>query len=193
MKEEDDEDTAICPFCGVDAVIVGTDDFLISTALLTQLYLEWFGEEFKTRKANATFLPNYRGHKDYLRKGIPFRMSARAGIEFVDEIRLLPMSLVGESSSYPHDGDSPSDASNGGMSDYGDPGDVVGARAYITEEGARVSEFLDDVGWSYPYEPFSGSDWDLLFALTEKYGDSLKCLVKEGGANGKMQLFIEED
>lgn len=38
LKEDDGEDTVLCPYYGVDAVIVGTDLLPLSTALLSMLY-----------------------------------------------------------------------------------------------------------------------------------------------------------
>lgn len=45
LSESDGEDTALCPYCGVDAVIIGSDTFPLSTALLAGLHLLWFKEE----------------------------------------------------------------------------------------------------------------------------------------------------
>lgn len=45
MTEDGHEDTGVCPYCGTDALIVGTEDFPLSTSLLTQLRNEWFSQE----------------------------------------------------------------------------------------------------------------------------------------------------
>lgn len=72
MAEDGQEDTGICPYCGTDALIVGTADIPLSTSLLTRLYEEWFGRELKEREYDPHLLaPPYGNHDDYLRKGIP--------------------------------------------------------------------------------------------------------------------------
>ena len=42
MKEPGEEDTGLCPYCGVDALIVGSKEFPLSTGLLEALRTEWF-------------------------------------------------------------------------------------------------------------------------------------------------------
>ena len=46
MPEEDGADTALCPYCGCDAVLYDTKEFLLSTALLSSMYMEWFKSEY---------------------------------------------------------------------------------------------------------------------------------------------------
>lgn len=46
MPGEDGADTALCPYCGCDAVLYDTKEFLLSTALLSSMYMEWFKSEY---------------------------------------------------------------------------------------------------------------------------------------------------
>lgn len=77
MEEPGEDDTGICPYCGADALVVGTKERPLSTALLTLLYEAWFKTERDEREKAANFAPKFAGHNDYFRKGIPFRWEVR--------------------------------------------------------------------------------------------------------------------
>lgn len=77
MEEPGEEDTGVCPYCGVDALVVGTSEHPLSTALLTLLYEKWFKAERDERESSANFAPGFASQDDYLRKGIPFRWEYR--------------------------------------------------------------------------------------------------------------------
>lgn len=68
MHEEDGDDTALCPYCGTDAVVYGTATFPLSTALLSQLYMSWFEEEYRERQKRALLIPGYSNKKTFLKK-----------------------------------------------------------------------------------------------------------------------------
>ena len=42
LQEDDGEDTALCPYCGVDAVIVGNEQYPVCMMVLSKLYMHWF-------------------------------------------------------------------------------------------------------------------------------------------------------
>ena len=87
MTEDGQEDTGVCPYCGTDALIVGTEDFPLSTSLLSRLYEEWFGDELKELESNTHIMaPPYGNRDDYLRKGIPFRMEEIEDDLWFDEL-----------------------------------------------------------------------------------------------------------
>ncbi len=92
MEEPGEEDTGICPYCGQDTLVVGTDALPLSTALLTGLYGMWFEKELKERREDRRFRElSYSGEEDYLRKGIPFRLvPVEEGYwERIDQQRIL--------------------------------------------------------------------------------------------------------
>ena len=95
MSERDGEDTALCPYCGCDAVITATDGFPLTTALLSKLYLRWFDSEHANHRANATDVPSYLGEDDYLRKGIPFLTDSNSREMVVDEVELSEVQKPG--------------------------------------------------------------------------------------------------
>lgn len=87
MVEDGQDDTGVCPYCGTDALIVGTEGIPLSTALLTQLYEEWFKKELENRKSNTHIMaPPYGYRDDYLRKGIPFRLEEIEDDRWADEL-----------------------------------------------------------------------------------------------------------
>ena len=65
MPEEDGADTALCPYCGCDAVLYDTKEFPLSTALLSSMYMEWFKSEYQERETVATYAPLFSGYDDY--------------------------------------------------------------------------------------------------------------------------------
>lgn len=186
LPEAHGEDSARCPYCGEDAVVLGGGDYPLSTALLSRLYLHWFKEEFKTRRENATFVPTFKNQEDYLRKGIPFLLEDKADIEIVGEIALFPMRLFDDAWGDLHDDKAFESAE--AIADDGSGG-IVKVKAYFDDEGYYRAEFVDENGKHHPFEPWTGNQQDLLLELTSRYGDSLRGLIKEVD-NEKMQLFI---
>lgn len=98
LHEDGGEDTALCPYCKTDAVIVGTKVFPLSTALLSTLYMEWFDSEYKARKEAATKMPMYKNRDDYKRKGIPFLYEHDKSVKILGEIGLFK--LFGDGSAW---------------------------------------------------------------------------------------------
>lgn len=78
LVEPGEEDTGCCPYCGKDTLIVGTEGFPLSTALLTSLYMDWFASEYERNKHYAFEIPLFKNHLDYLSKGVPFRWKISA-------------------------------------------------------------------------------------------------------------------
>lgn len=186
LKEEEGEDSALCPYCGVDAVIVGTRKFPLSTALLTSLFMRWFSEEYKERKNSATEAPPFSNHDDYLRKGVPFHFSRGEG-EIVGEVDLWVDSVFDSMWNEEFDDDIP--VSEEGLKSSQEGG-IVSVKAYFDDDGCYVCEIRDNLRRSLPYEPWTGAQQDLLLGLTEKYGDELKGIIDSGGFGSKMRLFV---
>lgn len=188
LPEKDGDDTALCPHCDIDAVIYTTEKFPLSTALLSGLYIRWFGSEYKDRLERATYVPAFSGHDDYLRRGIPFLMNDKADIEVVGEIGLFPTRILSDEWGDLSDKEVYRDAMHT-IANEGSGG-VVRASAYFDAKGYYCADFLDEAGHRLPYEPWTGKQQDLLLDLTKQYGPRLRGLIKIPGAQ-KMQLFIE--
>lgn len=170
LAEDGGVDTALCPYCGTDAVIVGTERLPLSTALLASLYMRWYKEEHEILKAKATRMPRFSGREDYMRKGIPFLMEIDEEAEIVGEISLFPKRVLDV---FGGDG----------------PGGVVRVEASFDDTGCYEVEFIGEDGVQLPYEPWGGREYELLPDLTKRYGDQLMGIVKEYGA-GQMSLFV---
>lgn len=188
FEEVDGEDTALCPYCGTNTVIVGTDEFPLSTALLSLLYRHWFKEEFKQRVQDATYAPNYSDMDDYLRRGVPFLLAVDPMVEVVGEIGLFPLEIMDDSWGNVHDNE---------------VFDHAMAEIYSRWRGGRVSvrtdrrypasgevQLISDDGKILPYEPWSGGEMDLVGQLVEQYGDRLKGVIV-GGGNSAMKLIVD--
>lgn len=190
LAEDDGEDTALCPYCGTDAVIVGTEQFPLSTALLSMLYISWFGEEYKNRKERATKMPTFRGRLDFFRKGIPFLYQETDDASIVGEIRLISTRSI-ESE---QDGLYACESMARAIGIIGDEseGGVVSVRVFFDEDGCCAVDFLDEDGKRLSYEPWSRGERDLLLSLAKEHGDSLKGIIKENDFDPLMQLFVEK-
>lgn len=188
VAEDDGDDTALCPYCGTDAVIIGTEDHPLSTSLLAGLYMLWFEDEHKALEAKATRVPRFSGREDYMRKGIPFLMEVEEEVEVVGEIRLFPKRVFSGEWGNMHDNEVFGNAL--GVIGEESPGGVVHAGAYFDDDGYYVAEFVDDEGNPLPYEPWGGDEQDLLLDLTERYGDKLRGAVCECGVGQPMRLFV---
>lgn len=188
LEENDGEDTALCPYCGTDAVIVGTDEFPLSTALLSLLYEHWFKEDFEHRAQDATYAPNYSGMDDYLRRGVPFLLAVDPTVEVVGEINLFPLEIMDDSWGNVHDNEV--------------FGHAMG-EIYSRWRGGRVSvhtdseypasgevQLISDDGKVLPYEPWTGKEMALVGRLAKQYGDALKGVIV-GGGNSKMKLLVD--
>lgn len=191
LRENDGEDTALCPYCKTDAIIVGNEKFPLSTALLSILYMNWFESEFKERKEAATRIPIYDDCDDYRRKGIPFLYENDENINILGEIKLFGLHSEGAAWG-PVMADQPNSeyALENAHHDFGGIVDIV---PQPLDDGYFLARFITENGKIYPYEPWSGSEQDLLEDLVGQYGSNLKGLVKDGGFAGKMQLFVERD
>ena len=199
MSEVDGDDTALCPYCGMDAIIVGTEEFPLSTALLSRLYKSWFEEEFEERLESANSFPDYFGGYDYLRKGIPFRYEHRPEIKVVGEIRLFPLEIYkmdpyigGRLKEDFLDKDQTETHKASQRDGVAAEGAIVKVRAHFNSEGYYVSEFIDAYGNLLPYDAWTGEMQDLLLELTDKYPDRLQGMVKEPDFI-TMQLFVESE
>lgn len=187
LSECDGEDSACCPFCGEDAVIVGTRQFPLSTALLSILFMEWFPEEYEAAKESFTNAPEYSNRDDYLRKGVPFRYE-RGEREFVGEVGLWVDSVF--SASWNEEFDSLLPVREEEL-EFADAGGEVSVKACFDDEGCYTCEIKSASGNLLPYAPWSGRDQDLLLDLSNRYGDDLKGLIVDGGFGGRMRLYVE--
>lgn len=188
MHEEDGEDTALCPFCRTDSVIVGTEEFPLSTSLLSTLYTEWFPDEYKELRNNATEIPTFADYDDFLRKGAPFQLKNR-GEEFVGEVGLWCNSVFNSMWNEEFDDTTPVDEDEISASSSGG---VVSVKAYFEEDGSYRCEIKNQEGQLLPYEPWSGTEQSLLIKLTEEHGDELMGIIGDGGFGGSMRLFIKK-
>lgn len=205
LKEPSGEDTALCPYCGVDAVIVGTGDYPLTTALLSLLYMEWFDKEYREASSIGNSIPDYRGFNDYLRKGIPFRIEHDSTIEVVGSIELFHIGLY-DMSWYDLDLESTekepidhsieidetqSEAQEFEEDDEG-TGAIVSVAAYFDENGYYCFDMIDSAGNKLPYEPWTGTMQDLVLNLTKQYGNRLKGLFKSPYSD-TLDLFVEKN
>lgn len=188
LKEADGDDTALCPYCGVDAVIVGTDRLPLSTALLSMLYEDWFRGEYKKANENYAYSPAFFSHSDYLRKGIPFRLEFNDRIKYVGEIAIWVPGVFFAAMNEAFDMNEPVESKG---YELVDAGGIVSVKAYFNEKGHYASEIKDECGNRLPHEPFRGVDQDTVLKLTEKYGDSLKGVLGPGSGSDRMRLFVK--
>lgn len=187
LPERDGEDSACCPCCGEDAVIVGTEQFPLSTALLSILFMEWFPEEYKEAKESSANAPGYSSRADYLRKGVPFRYE-QGKREFVGEVGLWIDSVFNASWNEEFDDTLPVREEE---LELADAGGEVSVKAYFDDTGCCMCEIKSATGNLLPYAPWSGKDQDLLLDLSNRYGDDLKGLIVDGGFGGRMRLYVE--
>lgn len=161
MAEKDGADTALCPHCSCDSVIYETPAFPLSTALLTTLYLGWFGPEYEGRKRVATYAPSFSYYDDWLRQGVPFRMGSRPSDEAVGEVDLFR--------------------------EFGC--DDAGGMVRIVTCGPRDLVLVDERGRALPYTIMSGQQ-RLVRDLVEKYGPRLRGLIADPN-DWKLRLIVE--
>lgn len=187
-QEQHGEATALCPFCDTDAVITGTDEFPVTTALLSLLYMEWFKKEFQEREKCALFVPAFSGRDDYLRKGIPFLLDPAIQERVVGQITLFPTRLFDSAWGNLHDNEVFREAMHTIRNES--PGGIVSVRAYFDDDGYCVSDFINDAGEKLPYEPWTSNEQDQLLNLTKTYGNRLKGVITTVGGNQKITLFV---
>lgn len=188
LEEKEGNDTALCPYCREDAVIVGTDKLPVSTALLSMLYMKWFSSEYEEAEKSATEMPSFSDYDDYLRKGVPFRFR-KEGAEIIGEIGLWIDAVFDSAWNEEFDDDIPVNEGDLGRSDFGG---VVSIRTGYDDGGRSICEFIDDSGNVLPYQPWSGGEEDLLLKLSEKYGDELKGIICSGGFGDRMRIFVKK-
>ena len=184
IPEEDGEDTALCPYCGCDAVIYETDAFPVSTALLSRLYIHWFASEYKEQEKAATYVPAFSDDADYHRRGMPFLMEPRAGDTIAGKVELFHIDDLGNATGFMHEDDDAwyakelAEGESGGMvrivPHYGGRRFASGGESvWVTE----YFEFIDAFGHRLPFEPWGQSDERLICDLYEQYGERLKGLI----------------
>lgn len=189
MVEEGEEDTGLCPYCGVDALIVGDGTHPLSTALLTMLYERWFKQERDERRYSATELPHFADWDDYLRRGMPFQWEMRGGRRMVAEVGVFSIGRW----------DGPQEYDENGYPIYvfgrlgdAEPGGVWGVRGPFDAEGSYTGfELVDADGAVIPFEPWGEQDRDTVAKLVKQHGDKLLGIFKDPDF-ARLQLFVEE-
>ena len=203
--------TALCPCCGADAVIVGTEEppLVLSTALLASLYLWWFKAEYEERLERATYAPSWYTRDDYLRHGVPFRLRDDARVERLGSIGLFPIyfstpwedpnaakGAEALDKGLPWDGSwglkpiwKPGDKLRFGSA--GDWGGVISEiRVYLDEYGYYLyTDFIDAGGGHLAYEPWGAHECELVKNLAARYGSRLRGIIKK--PLGDMELYVE--
>ncbi|MDO4797888.1 MAG: hypothetical protein Q4A01_07700 [Coriobacteriales bacterium] len=189
MVEDGEEETGLCPYCGVDALIVGDETHPLTTALLTMLYGRWFETERNEHVRLATDLPHFTSWDDYLRKGIPFQCEIREGRRLVAEV---PIFSVGS-----WDGQEEYDDMGYPIPAFGrlgdaEPGGVWHVRGPFNDDGSLVGfELVGADGGTIPFEPWSGHDQDEVERLVDQHGDALRGVFSDPGFDC-LRLFVVE-
>ena len=198
MPEEDGADTALCPYCGCDAVIYETKGHLLSTALLSKLYLDWFSAEFKGREKAVTYVPTFSTYDDYLRQGIPFLMENRESDEIVGEVNLFRVDAPGNATGFMHEDDEAWQAKDLAEDESGGMVEIVihreGRDFAYKDENIWVNtyfEFIDELGRRLPYELWSPDQEQRVLSLVEKYGSKLRGVILRPSA-GTMRIVAKE-
>lgn len=187
--EDDGDDTALCPYCGEDAVIVGTDELPVSTALLVKLYQDWFKQDYWKRISTATDMPNFTSYDDYFRKGIPFRLKVDGNKKIVGAVQLFPITMIENGGYDSRDNNVFPDGMGGLATNY--PGGIVKVKAYRDEQGHFISDFITQDGVKLPYAPWLDTEQDVLLDLTQTYGDRLKGIITVPGTDQAVRLFVD--
>ena len=208
MREEEGADTALCPYCGCDAVLYDTKEFPLSTALLSSMYMEWFKSEYQEREAVATYAPPFSGYDDYLRQGIVFRMERSPRYELVGEVELWLMDNISDWDWLVDKGLAELYSDN--MADTGsyaeeeknqkgepdeknkDAGGLLRIVAHVENGGSTEYEFIDELGHVLSYPRWGEKDYCLLHELLEKYGSHLMGLLVEP-FDSKVRLVVKHE
>ena len=207
MPEEDGADTALCPYCGCDTVLYDTEELPVSTALLSSMYTDWFGSEYRERKKAATYVPPFSGYDDYQRRGIVFLLEESPLYQQVGEVELWRFGGVDEWDWPEDDGRSAGDPDDAPDEDAraeeedgskGEPEEDKEAgglmRIVIHGEGSASPgyEFVDERGHALPYPLWGQRDRRLLRELLDTYGSRLMGLLVEP-YDSKLRLVIKLD
>lgn len=189
LQEEEGEDSALCPYCGTDAVAYGNAKFPMSTALLSRLYMYWYSEEYRERKAKALLVPDYSSEGDYLRKGIPFLMRGERFVEFIDEITLFPARIEYYEQGFICDSGCFVDS----VSAIEDKDDwlVVKMAPFTDVDGFRRVVFIDGKGRHLPFEPKTEEELQRVLDEAGRYGRALRGVVKDWRTR-RLKLFVEK-
>ncbi len=188
LKEDDGEDTALCPYCKTDAVVVGMNEFPLSTALLSVLYKHWFADEFKERVKTATYAPRFSDMDDYLRRGVPFLLAVDPTVEVVGEISLFPLEIMDDTWGNVHDNEVFDRAMGKIYSRW--RGGTVFVRTDSEYPGSGDVQLITADGEILPYESWSGKEMHLVGQLVKQYGDGFKGVIV-GGGNSNMKLIVD--
>ena len=206
MVEPGEDDTGRCPYCNEDTLIVGTEKFPLSTALLTTLYVDWFETEYKERKKLATDIPKFKSYLDYLSKGVPFRWKTPATRRQLAEIGIWSVGDPGDGRYDCEGAEEPgiyTDASLGG---------VWHLRAWdeevddgLTEE--EIEQLDDEAYWNrvdvvehyelvrdgevIHFSPWSGDEQSVIESLYEEHGDKLLATFKDPDFS-RLEVFVED-
>lgn len=173
--------TALCPYCGVDAVVVGTPSLPLSTALLSALYEYWFPEKVEAALAGMPVAPYARSQGDYQRKGCIFQIQqAPEGSTLVGKMRLWPM--VGMA------------ATPWGRGEYHPSGVFRVKEVTFVEDGIEFSDiaFVDDAGKVASYEPFGQGGFHKLKEAHEQYGRRLRASFAKPFAETALLFALPE-
>lgn len=189
LQEEEGEDSALCPYCGTDAVVYGNAKFPMSTALLSRLYMYWYSEEYRERKAKALLIPDFSSEGDCLRKGVPFLMRDERSVEFIDEITLFPARIEYYEQGFICDPECFVDS----VSTIEDKDDwlVVKMAPFIDVDGLRRVVFIDGKGRHLPFEPKTEEELQRVLDEVSRYGRALRGVVKDWRTR-RLKLFVEK-
>lgn len=190
MHEEDGDDTALCPYCGTDAVIYGTAKFPLSTALLSQLYMSWFEEEYRERQKRALLIPDYSSEKAFLQKGIPFLLKDERFVQFVDEIELKPAKIWYYLQGY----HAYAGALANSVAKFEDKNDrcLVKLRAFTDVDGCPRVDFTNTKEGHLPFEPSTEDELRRVRALIQQYGKELHGVI-EDRTTRRMKLYVARE
>ena len=195
MKEPGEEDTGVCPYCGVDALVVGTSKYPLTTALLAILYEKWFEDEQNEQKKDANQAPMFADLDSYYREGAPFQWNLFANMLSLGQMGVWSISdpgtfqfdeegaeFPGVYTQVPLEGmwrvrvrkgrltDDLSDEELWAMSEKEFENRLNGEQHYRIER--------DEI--SLCLTPWGGSDELRLESLAQEYGDRLMAVFKDG-------------
>ena len=208
MPEEDGADTALCPYCGCDSVLYGTDEFPLTTTLLSDMYRDWFRSEYQERKDAATYVPSFSGDDDYQRRGIVFQMEKDPGYELVGEVELWRMGDISDwcystdddlVACDSDDADDEVPCAEENSEPKGEPEredkEAGGLLRIVTHgEGGASPEydFVDERGRVLSYPLWGQRDYCQLRELLEKHGSRLMGLLVDP-LDSKLRLVVKRE
>ena len=178
MSELLGERTGLCPFCGRDALVLGTTSHPLSTALLSCLYEHYFSEELRRRLQGIPIAPDYR-EATFEGDGVIFQIcQAPSGSVDLGTIDLWGLGF-------------------GGATPWGRrghfPGGILSARpSTFCEDDQQFTEiaFFDSLGITTSFEPYNAEEMDRVKKLYETYGDRLRLsIVDKHPSTAKGHLF----